>query len=1549
MLSKNLMKLGAIFMILAMIFSMLAFMSNYVYAAPSDMWDLTNFVESASMTDINGTPIGPNDTTYIGESYIFNINFTESPVRQLSYSGSPIGNALLFQLPSQLQVQTAVSSAPITLTNGVTVGSYSIDLSGLVTVRFNEVNNAGTPTPGTNFVDNYTNVDFWLNITAQLMASGDSNIDFGNGEEVVVTPPVTPPPSLQVVKTSKLDNPTAPNRIEYIITITALGSTVTGITLSDTPSISGTGFTNITTPNNPFYGFMYDVNNSGRYMPMAVTWSGDEFSFDFAGLILNANDFITVRYSMDIPTVLANNNMQNAVSYNFNVGNNATAKGDDVPPNTNTPPNINITQSLEITKSGVIGGPVNGKYYIEWTVQVGPTNPAVPLNERVIADQLSSGLNFVDPAFTAPGTSSTDAMNNINIELFDQTGNSLWYGTPNLINETLPPTSSMVTPPYFTINSANNGFNFTIPPSGADYPDGLTTPVAASLQLDSAVSQHESSQTEEERNYEMIEIPALDVPEDDLSTTDNPIDKETTESEPALELVDEAEVDKPQIYSAMATDDEDDSADDALQADDEPLGSDGRIGIVATDIELGDIYSVTITFRTQIDEPPPLIPGRPPSATYQNTIGIDGGNNKTATVQVRPPALNVNKQTSGICGNSRSGVYYIDYEIDFIIPKGNGYQTFYIFDTLAKMPGNTQTTNVPVGMNVTFTDVDTNNSIAVDYAFLQNNQNQWSVYFGTKVTDGLNLWPSTLSDVDVLVTMSYRIVLSPDAITFMQNGNTNMIQNTVNLVNGPTGSTPGQGIAVSVGGRNVNDYWPIFKSAQYTNNPALFNYTVTINNAYSGRGYAFLANADSSAKNPIFSDMFDSRLSYVPGTFYMRNSSTGAIYAPPPGSDVSVSGSSFNTYLRSLVQYNAPPALGGTVINASPPTAWFSTKSQNLEAHYQLTVRNQYLETVQIDMSNSATIEVNPGECTFNSTTEVNYNPQQINKTVTTDGSDMAHVEIVINPDGGFIFSDGVHPGPAQIVATDDLTNLMVYLTQIQVYTETKTASGNWDGNWILQPITYNDNALWSVNVVSSTQVNFVLPNQQPVKIVYDALITLPHGQPGQIGNKISIFGTSDEDGRDDYVVSNITGGASADALRLRLFKQDLVNNINVPGAGFTLYITDLQRPGTPPYGITDPPLNVGGVDFFPLVANQVTNTFGLAIFDHQGINTTYEFMFLLVEDAIPDGYDPYPLNPTPFENYTFFTIKPNINQTLLDNAVNTINSSLPSGQISVDQDVTDFITINNIPAAGAPGSLRLWKLFTGIDITDPHYQQLLSSLQIVITDPLNVKHYFTLEQAMDPFGIVIEDAVRGPYMIQEFNAEIPGIYNLRTTPAVPFHPIVMPNMDREYVIQMNNIYTIPVIPLPPGVPNYPESLNVLKVVNGLTDEQIQQNLKNAVINITGPAGFNETVSLIDAINGVTFEDVPQGSYFFTEANANVNGFNLVTNPQVPFRRYILPTTSGAVTILITNEYTPSPPVGPAPQTGVNHSVLIPAIFVMLGGGCVAAAEVHRRRNRAKK
>jgi len=1211
--------------------------------------DLADFITSVLMYDISQDPeveIGSGDTTYIGNKYRFVITFAETPELQLAYNSNDM---LTFQLPAGLSIQTAVAATAIQIANGATVGWYTISATGLVEVWFEDVDQYGVPTTdGSNYID-LTDVTITLEIFAQLTADAGGGLDFGNNIVVEFEPPIPPPPSLTVLKTSRYDPNT--ERIYYMITITALGAPVRNIWLSDTLTINGQPILN--TPNNAFYGFRFALNGGTNFTPMDVNWVTPNyayFTYNFGDLVLNPGNFITVYYYLDLPLLIANNPtlVPSLLEYNFNVSNTVSVIGDGTD-GVNDSTTDNVRKDFPISKSGTVvyPSPPDEPYYqIRWTITIG-NGETTRLNGGTVTDTLGADL-FLPTEDQIAITFYGNPSSNI---IFDGTAADLGD---------------------FTINSTNNGFTFSVP----------------------------------------------DTPGD-------------------------------------------------------------------------DIYQVVIIFYTQINAPPHA--GQP-GIVYENNVDFNDGTTDFGTggrVPFTPPTSGIiSKTTSGICGNPDDG-YWVDYTITVDVPGGIMAQQLYLFDNLLVGRGGTRVPNIPYwngnpGVNITaaFTDgtpLPTLNPLLFFLDTTTGNYNEWRIYFGTDQAGGYVSWQYSQP---VTLTVAYRIYLDNTTVDIMRNDNTAQLTNAVYLINSDPSlpiifSGPG---ANTVAGVNANDSWPIFKTAQATDNPGLFTYTVTLKGNYSSRPTPFL----QEGKSPTFTDTFDARLGYVPGSFYiMDTGNPQRFFAPAPGTDVNIVGSSISVNLIDLQEFNGPPALGGEVID-DEPGYWFAFK-RNFEVHYQLYILEP--GTAIQGLTNTALISVNPGECIFTNGNTVNYNPNPLSKTMEADGSEFVHVEIVINPDGSYIFSpDGGTTGPAEITARDVLTNLILYMDTVEFYTQTFIpigASGVWDGVWTPQPLSYNDSALWSVNVVSQDIVDFVLPNETPIMIAYDALVTIPVGSTGDIKNEISIFGTSDDSGEDQYYVSGSQAGAGASQLDLRVFKRDGVGN-NLYGAVFNLYVTVL--PGyTAPTGLTGvlPVTVADGTtrNFYLLADNVMTDENGIAWFSDHWINATYQLLFLLVEVDAPYGY-------TAINDHTFFTINPHISPaTILQHE--TILGE-PINQIS------DFINITNIPDHLDPGTLRVLKQINGL--TDSEISQYLQDFQIVITDPLGVENVFGLNEALA--GIVLRDIMPGIYFITERNADIAN-FILETSPQLPIRRFIVPNDAGEVLIVIDNTYT-PTIPRPPRPPIYP-------------------------------------------------------------------------------------------------------------------------------------------------
>jgi len=804
--------------------------------------------------------------------------------------------------------------------------------------------------------------------------------------------------------------------------------------------------------------------------------------------------------------------------------------------------------------------------------------------------------------------------------------------------------------------------------------------------------------------------------------------------------------------------------------------------------DFGEIYQVVIVFETPIPSalfPPP--PGHPPAmyvnkVTFEDVTGEEVDDTGTVTVWPQGDTTAIQKTTSGICGRPESGTgYYVTYAITVDIPGGLFANPLYLFDTLGVMPSGsgitiTDATMPPADFAVTATDAGGSVLTDLQYVVQQYYQtNAWGMFFGVE-TNASPLNTRWQYNDPVTLTIEYTIYLPNDGLAYLQGSSGRFLQNAVYLINDRDVPhiVPGQDNFNVVAATNVNDYWPIFKtSAPEAGDPTLYNYKVTIKGDYTHPD-GIDDTLFKPGSNPNFSDTFDSRLEYVPNSFYIVDGNTNITYAPASMAlvtDTTLGTTSFSVDLRDLLEGGAAP---------SDPD-WFAYR-HTYEVHYQLRISNDALDYAEqnqtpLTFTNTASIEVNPAECKFNGSNTVTYHPPPpvppLSKTMTPTGpgSSLVDVEIIINPDGSVMFAPpGQTVGPAQITAKDVLTNLMLYTDTIVIETQEKVG-GVWDGVWQNQPYTFNDGALWSVNIISSNEVDFILPNETPVRITYQALVTLPVGDPGNIGNRISIFGESSEDGQDGYIVQDSGAGAGASTLDLRVFKRDAANNSILSGAEFDLYVSVL--PDYTSYAAIAPTgaLFVPGTDgldrdFYRMIDGNTTG-----FLSHIAIATGYPLLFLLVETDAPPGY----VLPQGSDAYTFFTINPAIpsatisaHETILGHPINRIS---------------DFITISN---ARQRGSLTIRKVFQGLAANERP-----SNFFIRITGPNNFDVTLDLAQAVAGYTFVAP--ALGAYTIAEVNSYVPGFNHTQITvngrPAtIPYHFSVTA-ADADIAITVTNVY----------------------------------------------------------------------------------------------------------------------------------------------------------------
>ncbi|MCL2487556.1 MAG: SpaA isopeptide-forming pilin-related protein, partial [Oscillospiraceae bacterium] len=441
--------------------------------------------------------------------------------------------------------------------------------------------------------------------------------------------------------------------------------------------------------------------------------------------------------------------------------------------------------------------------------------------------------------------------------------------------------------------------------------------------------------------------------------------------------------------------------------------------------------------------------------------------------------------------------------------------------------------------------------------------------------------------------------------------------------------------------------WPIHKSGKATRSDnAVFDYTVHLN--YNQLQQLFETGAAA------FKDTFDPALEYVPKSFYVvEHRPTTRYYGPYTGTGqigganitesaaLTALNGSFSVDLTQLAQLSWSTDLASSSLRTGGlETADWYAENFRVEIHYQLRLKDL---TKSGTFNNTAEITTKDG-ATFKSGTKVSYSSNPLDKNMDLEGaggSNAIDVAIEINPYGRKLVPAGIPQNWFKAIDVMD-GELAFYLSTIELETQTKN-DGIWDGVWIPQPVSATPGELWSVNVVSSTQVEFILPDETPVRVRYVALITTEPGKTANFANTISVYGQSCVFKNDTYIVTATTGSTKADNKVLYLYKEEDGNPARrLKDAEFELY---MAIPSNVDFGSPAPskmiPIktgNTGGTDVFMnfyYVQSATTDPDGIAEFTSPWLTPTHKATYLLVEKEAPYGY----VLPDAPDNYTFFVL----------------------------------------------------------------------------------------------------------------------------------------------------------------------------------------------------------------------------------------------------------------------------------------------------------------------
>ena len=665
------------------------------------------------------------------------------------------------------------------------------------------------------------------------------------------------------------------------------------------------------------------------------------------------------------------------------------------------------------------------------------------------------------------------------------------------------------------------------------------------------------------------------------------------------------------------------------------------------------------------------------AGTYTNQISInykDNVSSDQSTARVSPAAptdISMKKDSEWVYDADGEPIA-IKYTVTAVIPAGLQNKRLYLSDTLKITNSDTDTIGgismvrfIPA-MTVTIDPTPTQSYapsytpesgrcyVSVDYNVLN-----WRMYFSNSnnASTANNYWP--FSDQRT-VTVTYEVPLSARLVDSTDTIKDRLLQRGWRLDNYADIFFQDGLISGNYAPYHVQDYFPIHKEGKKNaGDPSVFDYTVSLNwrtNAAntSTRTYQHSLFKQGAA---LFADTFDPRLEYVPGSLYVRefqgSSTTNIRYYGPydtSGNEtVSVSGNSITADLsifREYQSFNGNPAT--SPLRTSVQTPLWYTQTNRCDVHYQLRVRPEYRDeytegTEGITLPNTAKVYATSDKFAGGNWTgkaNVQYRKKAIEKEINTDGSNIAKVEIVVNPLGRRLVPGSI--GQDWYKAVDTMTGpLMIYQHSIAFYTQTKDQDGNWSGTWKTTPETINpvfgDGNLWSIRMTGPQKNEFILPDKTPVKIEYMARITSEPGVEASFDNAFCVYGYVDVAGWDKYIVNGSQLVADGTAIPLKIVKEDKSDQRRLPGAEFELYMA-LTNNGYYTTGSPTKHITVGdGSDArdFYYVATVATNQHGTVSFDSTWITPSHKAMYMLVETAAPVGY----ALPPPPENRDFVYI----------------------------------------------------------------------------------------------------------------------------------------------------------------------------------------------------------------------------------------------------------------------------------------------------------------------
>jgi fimbrial isopeptide formation D2 family protein len=409
---------------------------------------------------------------------------------------------------------------------------------------------------------------------------------------------------------------------------------------------------------------------------------------------------------------------------------------------------------------------------------------------------------------------------------------------------------------------------------------------------------------------------------------------------------------------------------------------------------------------------------------------------------------------------------------------------------------------------------------------------------------------------------------------------------------------------------------PLHKSGEQGENRTI-DYTVILRNKdHVTNGQIMNA---AAVRDMVFTDTFDARLEYVPGSLKVevKTYETGS----SPGNIVdtfsyqgTVSGNSLSVTANDFID-----ASGRTLASCA---AWAC--GNNFFFTYQLRVKEQYndITATSMNFDNTASLSWGSGDSqTLTASTTVAYKTGLLKKSLVNAPEDgellgngnVLKYQIELNPR-----ENDLDPTSDTLTVLDTLPDCLSVVwdtdTAVNVIGEYWDSTANaWrtlaDDSW--QKTYYYDKSL------NAHVLKFQIPDQCHVRITYSCQVT-EYGENVAIVNQVSILGqtTVQDSVKRVFQVNEKSGTAESLTQQFALIKTDSNTHAPMKGVTFALYSEEYRENRIPDSGISRQITGVDGKTYY-FYGEYTTNSSGYCMISLNGTGGKY----VLRELEAPLGY----------------------------------------------------------------------------------------------------------------------------------------------------------------------------------------------------------------------------------------------------------------------------------------------------------------------------------------